>query len=134
LSNAGQRGIGVLVADSPYGPFKDPIGKPLVKNSGDDIDPTVLIDDDGQAYLYWGNPNLWYVKLNEDMISVNGDVVKDPSIAKVKGSPDPFHYQEGPWVWKKTDIIIWLMHLLAVRKESVMQWANLQPDLGNLKE
>lgn len=97
----GQRGIGVLVADSPYGPFKDPIGKPLVKNSSDDIDPTVLIDDDGQAYLYWGNPNLWYVKLNEDMISVNGDVVKDPSIAKVKGSTDPFHYQEGPWVWKK---------------------------------
>ena len=23
-------GIGVLVSDSPYGPFKDPIGKPLV--------------------------------------------------------------------------------------------------------
>ena len=97
----GQRGIGVLVADSPYGPFKDPIGKPLVKNSSDDIDPTVFIDDDGQAYLYWGNPNLWYVKLNEDMISVNGEVTKDASIAKVKGSPDPFHYQEGPWVWKK---------------------------------
>ncbi|MCY0970430.1 glycoside hydrolase family 43 protein [Chryseobacterium wangxinyae] len=97
----GQRGIGVLVADSPYGPFKDPIGKPLVKNSSDDIDPTVLIDDDGQAYLYWGNPNLWYVKLNKDMISVDGPVVKDPSIAKVKGSADPFHYQEGPWVWKR---------------------------------
>lgn len=97
----GQRGIGVLVADSPYGPFKDPIGKPLVKNSSDDIDPTVLIDDDGQAYLYWGNPNLWYVKLNNDMISVDGPIVKDPSIAKVKGTPDPFHYQEGPWAWKR---------------------------------
>lgn len=97
----GQRGIGVLVADSPYGPFKDPIGKPLVKNSSDDIDPTVLIDDDGQAYLYWGNPNLWYVKLNKDMISVDGQIVKDTSIAKVKGSPDPFHYQEGPWAWKR---------------------------------
>lgn len=46
-------GIGVLVADSPYGPFIDPIGKPLVKNSYADIDPTVLIDDDGQAYMYW---------------------------------------------------------------------------------
>jgi hypothetical protein len=30
------------------------------------IDPTVFIDDDGQAYLYSGNSNLWYVKLNED--------------------------------------------------------------------
>jgi hypothetical protein len=45
------------------------------------------------------------VKLNEDMISVNGDVVKDPSIAKVKGSPDPFHYQEGPWVGKKRTLL-----------------------------
>ena len=71
-------GIGVLVSDSPYGPFKDPIGKPLVwqKEHWDDIDPTVYIDDDGQAYMYWGNPNLYYVKLNEDMISTSGDIVK----------------------------------------------------------
>jgi arabinoxylan arabinofuranohydrolase len=94
-------GIGVLVANSPYGPFTDPIGKPLVKNSNDDIDPSVLIDDDGQAYMYWGNPNLYYVKLNEDMISYSGSIVKDSSIAKVKGQPDPFHYQEGPWAYKR---------------------------------
>lgn len=96
-------GIGVLVADNPYGPFTDPIGKPLIKNSLDDIDPTVLIDDDGQAYLYWGNPNLWYAKLNEDMISLAGPITKDPSFAKVKDQPDPFKYQEGPWVWKKNN-------------------------------
>ncbi|MBC7722168.1 MAG: family 43 glycosylhydrolase [Pedobacter sp.] len=94
-------GIGVLVADSPYGPFKDPINKPLIKNGPDDIDPTVMIDDDGQAYLYWGNPNLYYVKLNEDMISYSGGIVKDSSIAKIKGQPDPFHYQEGPWAYKR---------------------------------
>jgi beta-xylosidase len=40
--------------------------------SNNQIDPTVLIDDDGQAYLYWGNPDLWYVKLNSDMISYSG--------------------------------------------------------------
>ena len=67
-------GIGVLVADSPYGPFKDPIGKPLIKNSNHDIDPSVFIDDDGQTYLYWGNPNLYYVKLNEDMVSYSYDL------------------------------------------------------------
>ncbi|WP_311948036.1 glycoside hydrolase family 43 protein [Mucilaginibacter terrae] len=94
-------GIGVLVADSPYGPFKDPIGKPLVKQNNQDIDPTVLIDDDGQAYLYWGNPNLFYVKLNQDMISYSGEIIKDPSIAKVEGKPDAFHYQEGPWAFKR---------------------------------
>lgn len=94
-------GIGVLVSDSPYGPFTDPIGKPLVKNGTDDIDPSVLIDDDGQAYMYWGNPNLYYVKLNEDMISYSGEIRKDTSFAKVKGKPDPFHYQEGPWAYKR---------------------------------
>jgi arabinoxylan arabinofuranohydrolase len=94
------RGIGVLVADKPEGPFTDAIGKPLVSSKFDSIDPTVFIDDDGQAYLYWGNPNLWYVKLNKDMISFEGEPVKDPSIAKVKGQPDPFHYQEGPWAYK----------------------------------
>jgi len=94
-------GIGVLVADSPYGPFKDAIGKPLIKNSSLDIDPTVLIDDDGQAYLYWGNPDLFYVKLNNDMISYSGGIVKDSSIAKVAGKPNVFHYQEGPWAFKR---------------------------------
>jgi len=89
----GGAGIGVLVADSPYGPFKDPIGKPLIKNSSQDIDPTILIDDDGQAYLYWGNPNLYYVKLNQDMISYSGDIIKEPT--------KPKNYQEGPWVWKR---------------------------------
>ena len=94
-------GIGVLVSDSPYGPFKDAIGKPLIKNGPQDIDPTILIDDDGQAYLYWGNPELWYVKLNEDMISCSTEPKKMPEFVKVKGEKDPFHYQEGPWAWKR---------------------------------
>lgn len=94
-------GIGVLVSDSPYGPFKDPLGKALIKNGPQDIDPSVLIDDDGQAYLYWGNPELYYVKLNNDMISYSGEIVKDASFAKTKGKPDPYHYQEGPWAYKR---------------------------------
>ena len=87
-------GIGVLVSDSPYGPFKDPIGKPLVwqQEHWDDIDPTVFIDDDGQAYMYWGNPNLYYVTLNEDMISYSGTIVR---VGKLE------HYQEGPWFYKR---------------------------------
>jgi arabinoxylan arabinofuranohydrolase len=61
--------IGVAVSDSPTGPFADPLGRPLVESDCGDIDPTVFIDDDEQAYLYWGNPDLCYVALNEDMIS-----------------------------------------------------------------
>lgn len=86
-------GIGVLVANSPYGPFKDPLGKPLIKNSNHDIDPTILIDDDGQAYMYWGNPKVYYLKLNEDMISYSGEIMQEPTT--------PQNYQEGPWVWKR---------------------------------
>ena len=91
-------GIGVLVSDSPYGPFKDPLGKPLVwqKDHWDDIDPTVYIDDDGQAYMYWGNPNTYYVLLNDDMISLKSDIVKlDYHIE---------HYQEGPWFYKRNGL------------------------------
>ena len=88
-------GIGVLVSDSPYGPFKDPLGKPLVwqQEHWEDIDPTVFIDDDGQAYMYWGNPNTYWVMLNDDMISVKGD------IHKLNYHLD--HYQEGPWLYKR---------------------------------
>jgi len=87
-------GISVLVSDSPYGPFKDPLGEPLVwqKEHWYDIDPTVWIDDDGQAYMYWGNPNLYMVKLNEDMISYSGEIVEHPHIQD---------YQEGPWFWSR---------------------------------
>lgn len=90
------QGIGVLVSDTPYGPFKDPIDKPLVwqKEHWDDIDPTVFIDDDGQAYMYWGNPNVYYVKLNEDMVSYSGEIVK------LENKPE--HYQEGPWMYKRS--------------------------------
>ena len=86
-------GIGVLTSETPYGPFHDPLGEPLVwqKEHWDDIDPTVLIDDDGQAYMYWGNPNLYSVKLGKDMISLAGPIVKHPKIED---------YQEGPWIWK----------------------------------
>ncbi|MBF4470558.1 glycoside hydrolase family 43 protein [Flavobacterium sp. HJJ] len=89
------QGIGVLVSDSPYGSFKDPLGKRLIEDNHiwNDIDPTPLIDDDGQAYLYWGNPDVYYVKLNEDMISTSGEVVKEPT--------KPRNYQEGPWVYKR---------------------------------
>ena len=99
--------VGVAVADTPIGPFKD-IGKPLV-SQGDwnDIDPTVFIDDDGQAYLYFGNPELRYVKLNEDMVSYDQSVgvVKIPMTKESFGDGgDKTTYGEGPWFYKRNDI------------------------------
>jgi len=103
----GGMAIAVGVSDKPEGPFKD-IGKPLV-DEGDwnDIDPTVFIDDDGQAYLYFGNPELRYVLLNEDMVSVKGGVKKIPMTeeAFAKGSHNTgTSYGEGPWFYKQNGL------------------------------
>jgi arabinoxylan arabinofuranohydrolase len=100
--------IGVAVADSPTGPFKDAIGKPLLSNY-QYIDPTVFIDSDGQAYLYFGNPKLWYVKLNSDMISYSGQVqavnMTTESFGQRSGVADrPTLYEEGPWFYKRNDL------------------------------
>jgi beta-xylosidase len=68
------RAIGVAVSDKPEGPFVDARGSALITNdmtleapiAWDDIDPGVFIDDDGQAYLYWGNTVLKYAKLKAE--------------------------------------------------------------------
>lgn len=102
--------IGVAVSSRPDGPFVDALGKPLVHSGNGDIDPTVYIDNDGQAYLYWGNPYLKYVKLNEDMISYSGEVVTVPlnkegfHVRFKDADKRPSAYEEGPWMHKRKDL------------------------------
>ena len=104
--------IGVAVSDTPTGPFRDAIGKPLFENgSWDHIDPTVFIDDDGQAWLMWGNPQVYYLKLNEDMVSYSGELGRlamteeafgSPSMKeRVRGKQYKDSYVEGPWLTKR---------------------------------
>ncbi|MGN0507187.1 MAG: glycoside hydrolase family 43 protein [Lachnospiraceae bacterium] len=85
-------GIGVLTADSPTGPFTDPLGEALISRSTPTcagipwlFDPAVLVDDDGSAYIYFGggvpegkeaHPYTARVaKLGEDMLSLEGNPV-----------------------------------------------------------
>ena len=76
------KAIGVAVSNSPTGPFVDARGSALVSNdmthetniAWDDIDPAVFIDDDGQAYLYWGNTVMKYAKLKPNMIELDGPI------------------------------------------------------------
>jgi len=100
--------VGVAVSDSPTGPFHDALGHPLVHTGMGDIDPTVYIDNNGQAYLYWGNPQLFYVKLNQDMVSYDQSVgiVKVPlseeGFGKREGNKDRATlYEEGPWFYRR---------------------------------
>ncbi|WP_329288929.1 family 43 glycosylhydrolase [Streptomyces pseudovenezuelae] len=87
--------IGVAVSDSPTGPFKDALGRPLLKAgqfSGQMIDPAVFTDDDGQSYLYWGNGHAYVAPLNSDMTSLDLTKMKDIT---------PSGYNEGSFVIKR---------------------------------
>jgi len=95
------KAIGVAVSDSPTGPFEDALGNALITNDmttntnihWDDIDPSVFIDEDGQAYLFWGNTVCYYAKLKENMIELEGDI-------KTVDLPN---FTEAPWIHKKGD-------------------------------
>lgn len=90
--------IGVAVSDKPTGPFTDPLGKPLIPKGtrrGQMIDPMAFVDDDGQAYLYWGQGQCNVVKLNTDMISADTSKVT---------SFKPPGYNEGPFMIKRKGI------------------------------
>jgi len=67
------------------------------------LDPTVFIDDDGQAYLYWGNNVCYWIKLNSDMVSYSGAINNIP-LTKTAFGPD---YEEAPWVYKRNGL--WYM-------------------------
>jgi beta-xylosidase len=93
------KAIGVAVSDSPLGPFKDARGSALITNdmtldtkiSWDDIDPTVYIDDDGQAYMFWGNTQCYYIKLKANMTEQDGPIQK-------VSLPN---FTEAPWIHKR---------------------------------
>ncbi len=92
--------IGVAVSDSILGPYKDAIGKPLITNetpgacpSDDNIDPAVFIDDDGQAYIYWGTDRVVrQAKLKSNMIEIDGPITTPQGLNR---------FFEASWVHKR---------------------------------
>lgn len=87
--NVGQPhgGVGVAVADSPEGPFEEALGKPLLRGH----DPAVLVDDEGQAYLYV-----------QDQVSVLGSdmtsIQRGPIDLDLEYRPEKF---EAAYVFKR---------------------------------
>lgn len=101
----GGRAIGVGVADNTAGPFKDVLGKPLAGPNWDYIDPTVIIDDDGQAWLMFGNPKCYYVKLKEDMVTLDGQIKSFDMTEQAFGTgKNGSAYGEGPWIYKHNNM------------------------------
>lgn len=117
-TDGGKQSIGVAVADSPKGPFRD-IGHPLIQGSvttpqssdWNDIDPTVFVETvDGveRRYLGWGNGKYYICELNEDMISVkdqNDDGIIDMHDIQRQKFPNlgSDTYTEAPWLYKRGD-------------------------------
>jgi hypothetical protein len=94
--------VWVGVADQPGGPWRDANGgKPLIPGNAKPgyhmIDAEAFVDDDGQAYLYWGsglnwvNGHCFVVKLKPDMVTFDGEP-KDVT---------PAHYFEAPFMMKR---------------------------------
>ena len=96
-------GIGIAVSDSPTGPFKDAIGAPLWREPYAN-DPSMFIDDDGKAYLYFHGTDFDYhvVEMADDMLSTKGDFIKMDM-----GGYEP--KMEGPWVFKRHDTYYFTM-------------------------
>ena len=118
--NGGGFRIGVAIADHPYGPFK-PLEAPIEGVRG--IDPGVLIDKDGSAYLYWsGMDKLWAAKLK-------------PNMTEIEGEPKTFDYlpkkglQEGPFAFER-DGTYYLTYPHVANKIERLEYATSKSPLG----
>lgn len=110
----GKRGfsIGVAIADKPYGPFT-PQATPIEGVNG--IDPCVLIDKDGQAYIYWSGRGMSVAKLKDNMLELASEPMQ------IQGLPEGFkegpfvferngkYYFTFPWVKEKTEVLAYAM-------------------------
>ena len=90
-------GIGIAVANSPEGPYKDLLGKPLVSqfyNDAQPIDQFAFRDTDGQYYLIYGGWRHCNIgKLKEDFTGL----IPFPDGTLFK-SITPEKYVEGPFM------------------------------------
>lgn len=87
-------GIGVAVADNPEGPYVPQ--KSSIKGIFG-IDPNVLVDNDGQAYIYWSMGNIYVAKLKSNMLELDSEPMIIENLP-VKG------LKEGPWVFERNGI------------------------------
>ena len=95
-------GLGIAIADSPLGTFKDYLGKPLISefhNDAQPIDQFVFKDKDNTYYMFyggWGHCNI--AVLNDDF---TGFIPwSDDTLFK---EITPEGYVEGPFMFRRKD-------------------------------
>jgi len=111
--------IGVAVADQPTGPFV-PQPKSIAGVHG--IDPNVLIDKDGQAYLYWSQGNIYAAKLQPNMLALASEPV-------TLGTLPTTGLKEGPYVFERRGIY-YLTYPHVANKTERLEYATSRSPLG----
>lgn len=93
------------------------------------IDPAVFIDDDGQAYYYWGQFSACGAKLNEDMKTLNLSTIKKGLVTEEK-----HRFHEGSWVFKRKGIYYYVYTALNKRGEATsIDYSTSRSPLGPFK-
>lgn len=132
-----QAKIGVAVSDSPTAGFTDPLGKPLVDKTDNEaivgrepIDPGLMIDDDGEAYMFFGCRDARYVKLKENMIELDGDI-QSVIIRGIEGDEENSggFYGEAPWIFKRNGLY-YLMYSNGWGEKSTLIYATANTPAG----
>lgn len=111
---------GVAVSDSPVGPFHDPKQLPC-----GGIDPAVFIDDDGTAYLYWGQLFSHGVKLSEDMVSFDRSEIVDNLITE-----EEHYFHEGSSMRKIGDTYYYVYSNIEHGKPTSLGYSTGKSPLG----
>ncbi|GAB2461372.1 hypothetical protein GCM10011375_12530 [Hymenobacter qilianensis] len=114
--------IGVAVADKPTGPF---VPQPLPIKGVRGIDPNVLIDKDGQAYLYWSQGEIYGAKLKENML----ELASEP---KTLGELPTKGLKEGPYVFERKGTY-YLTYPHVENKTERLEYATSTSPLGPFK-
>lgn len=111
---------GVAVSDRPEGPFCDPVQLPC-----GGIDPAVFMDDDGQAYYYWGQLFSHGVRLNPDMVSFDRDAVVDDLVTE-----EEHFFHEGSSMRKIGDTYYYVYADMERGKPTALGYATGKSPLG----
>lgn len=114
---------GVAVADNPAGPYHD-----AVRLHVDGIDPSVFVDDDGQAYLYWGQFQAHVAKLSDDLLSVDETSIKNDVLTESE-----HYFHEGSSVRKINGTYYYVYASISHGKPTSLDYATGDSPMGPFK-
>ena len=99
-----KKAIGLAVSYDPHGPFSDALGRPLITHEmlppdaheKANLDPTVLIHEDGSPYIFWGNGTCYFARLKPGLDGIEGKI----SIIDLPGFAEGAHiHKRGGWYY-----------------------------------